>query len=66
MKLKYIGIHEKNLPKTRGNLGDIWTEQEDGTFTCPTKKKISGERLVLTKEDMEKDLKNGYLKEYNE
>ena len=53
--IKYIGIRPKG-PGTLGNEGDIWYRNSNGVYVCDKK------RMVLTKIQIDRDVKNGYLK----
>jgi len=58
MEESYIGIkpYDKH---GHGNFGLVFTKCNDDKYRCP---KVL---TVLTKEEIEEDIKNGYLKQMN-
>ena len=53
---QYIGTK----PGINGNLGMIWTKDEiDGVYRCP-----EAPRRFISQENVENDLRLGYLKEH--
>lgn len=65
MNKKFIGLVP---PKSRislfGNLGQIWEEQENGSYRCINNGEKSEESL--TEEDILHDLRKGFLKPYED
>lgn len=58
-KLTYIGIKPKES-NSNGNLNDIWEEFKEGWFKCTNNP--NKDSLIVSKLEIEQDLKNQYLK----
>lgn len=61
--MKYIGIKMPSndlINPSKGNYGDIWEKQKNGNYTC------KGRNFIMNEEQIQSDVRNGYLKKYTE